>query len=144
MLDIQRHRKDSLRSEVRLARYIVGGHLSLGAAGVLLLLLHEVFAMAAAAGCWYLISLMAVCGVMSGRAVWRHVLGGAFVLFALGGVYFLGQVLPTLKMAAPPLLSLELLPFWLGVFNLAYLVGGLVVLGSSKIRKAATIGFKLW
>jgi signal transduction histidine kinase len=144
MLDLQRYKGNTLRQEVRFTRIVLWAHLGLGILVVLLLLLHELFGWAAAATGWYLISVMLIGGLLSGAAFCRWGLGLSFLAFALAGVFFLGQVLPGLSREHSPLLPYAVLRIWLGGANLVYVAGGLLMLGSQHIRKAAGIGFKLW
>ncbi len=144
MLDAQRYKGSTLRLEVHFTRVILWTHLALGILVVLLLLLHEVFGWAACAAGWYLASVMMVGGLILGYSACRWALGASFLIFALTGAIFLAQVLPGLNPDTPPLLPHALLRIWLGLANLAYAAGGILMLRSVRIRKAAGIGFKLW
>ena len=119
-------------------------HLGLGSLAVVLLLFHEIFRWAAAAGLWYLLSVLLITGVLSGTTGCRSLLAFAFLIFAVGGILFLGQVLPDLKPEQPPLVPYSLLPIWLGFVNVSYIAGGILFLTNVRVRKACDIGFKLW
>lgn len=77
-------------------------------------------------------------------AACRFLLALAFLLFSIGGILFLGHVLPELKPEQPPLIPHGLLPIWLGVANATYAVGGILFFTNVRVRKACDIGFKLW
>ena len=144
MLDVQRYRSNNLRVEVHFTRAFLWAHLGVGVLAVLLLLLHEVFHWAAGAALWYLVSVLIVAGMFSGVSVCRCLLGLVFLIFGLAGIFFLSQVLPSMKLENPPMLPHELMPFWLGIMNVSYIAGGIFVFCSQRIRKATDIGFKLW
>jgi hypothetical protein len=143
MLDAQRYRSNSLRVEVHFTRAFLWVHLGLGLVIVLLMLLHEIFYWAAGVALWYLLSVLAVIGMFSAVSVCRCLLGLIFLFFGISGIFFLSQVLPTMKMEEPAL-SHELLPFWLGLMNIIYLSSGIFVFCSKHIRRATDVGFKLW
>ena len=144
MLDAQRYRSNNLRVEVHFTRAFLWAHLGLGALIVLMLLLHEVFHWAAGAALWYLFSVLIVVGMFLGVSVCRCLLGLIFLIFSVAGIYFLSQVLPSLKVEEPPMLAHELMPLWLGIMNITYITGGIFVFCSRRIRRATDVGFKLW
>lgn len=144
MLDLQRYKEGSLRSEVHFTRAALWTHLAFGVLSVILMLFHEIFVWAAAAGLWYLICILLITGVLSGIAACRWLLAIAFFAFAIGGILFIGHVLPTLKPEHPPLIAHDLIPFWLGLLNVTYVAGGIFFLTNVRVRKACNIGFKLW
>jgi hypothetical protein len=144
MLDLQRYKEGSLRSEVHFTRVALWAHLVVGGVAVVLLLFHEVFRWAAGAGLWYLMTVLLITGILSGMAVCRCLLALFFFIFTIGGILFLGHVLPELKPEQPPLISHSLLPLWLGLVNVTYAAGGIFFLLNVRIRKACDIGFKLW
>lgn len=144
MLDLQRYKEGNRRSEVHFTRAALWGHLGLGGLAVVLLLFHELFRWAAFAGLWYLFSVLLITGILSGMAACRFILALAFLSFSIGGILFLGHVLPELKPEQPPLIPHGLLPIWLGVANATYAVGGILFLTNVRVRKACDIGFKLW
>ncbi len=144
MLDAQRYRKDSYRAEVHFTRLILWAHLALGALVVVMLLFHEIFAWAVAAATWYLLSALILVGLLSSLRFCRVGLALAFLVFSLGGVFFLGNVLPGLKPESPPLIPHALLPFWLGLANVIYAAGAACMAFHDKVRRACTINFSLW
>ncbi len=144
MLDLQRYKEGSLRGEVHFTRAALWTHLVVGGVAVVLLLFHELFRWAAGAGLWYLLSVLLITGILSGMSACRWLLALSFFAFSIGGILFLGHVLPELKPETPPLVSHGLLPLWLGMVNVIYTGGGLFFLISVKIRKACHVGFKLW
>lgn len=144
MLDAQRYKPGTLRSEVYFTRYFVCGQAILGALPILLFALHTMFACALGLLVWYLITLGCIYGMTQGRDVCRLALSVAFALFPIFGVYFLGQILPEWKAETPPLLPLLVLPFWLGLWNLSYAAAAVFVWNSTYLRKACSIGFKLY
>jgi predicted membrane channel-forming protein YqfA (hemolysin III family) len=144
MLDIQRYRGTAYRDEVVFARQVLITHLILGAIIIALFLLHELFMWFALSLAWYLVSLYAMLGYLNERPWCRWVLAGLFVLLAVTGVYFANQVFPALKAHEAPIIPHNLIPIWIGMANLAYATGAMVVLFSSKMRRAADAGFTLW
>ena len=144
MLDLQRYKSGTFRAEVHFTRIFIAVHIALGALAVLLLLLHEIMNWAALAAGWYVASILILSAMFTGYSIGRWLLSVAFIAFGLTGIFFLGQVLPTMKQDHPPLVPLGLLPFWLGIFNIAYLVGGVFILRSQRIAKACSTRFKLW
>lgn len=144
MLDLQRYKSGTFRAEVHFTRTFIGVHLALGALVVLLLLLHELMSWAALAAGWYVGSIVILSAILTGYSVCRGFLSLAFIAFGITGIFFLGQVLPSLKPDHPPLLPHGLLPFWLGILNIAYLLGGIFVWRSERIAKACSTRFKLW
>ncbi|MES2597336.1 MAG: hypothetical protein V4662_18450 [Verrucomicrobiota bacterium] len=143
MLDAQRYKGNTLRLEVHFTRVILWTHLGFGVLVVLLMLLHEIFGWAAGAGIWYVATVFLVGGLLSGHSACRWILGVSFLAFSVAGVIFLAQVLPGMQPEHTPLLPHGLLRFWLGLANLTYAAGGVLMLRSERIRKAAGLGFKL-
>jgi hypothetical protein len=144
MLDAQRYKPGTLRSEVYFTRFFVYGHAVLGAVPTLLFLLHACYACAIAAFIWCLLSLGLMYGMTLGRDACRKGLSVLFAILPIFGVYFLGHVLPEWKMEPPPLLPLTVMPFWLGLWNLSYAVAAVFVWQSTYLKKACSIGFKLY
>jgi len=62
----------------------------------------------------------------------------------LAGVYFINRVFPV---STPPRVLLvphALIPLWLGLANLTYGIGGMLMLFNARIRRAGQTGFLLW
>jgi len=143
MLDVQRYKGSPLRKEVHFTRLSLWSHLALGFLVVMLLLMHELFFWAAAACTWYFLTILLVAGILSATSSCRELMAAAGFLFAIVGIYFIGQVKPNLQPLTPPFLPYAFLPFWLGAANILYAAGGVLFLNSTRIRKACLIGFKL-
>ncbi|MCX6857543.1 MAG: hypothetical protein NTV80_21880 [Verrucomicrobia bacterium] len=144
MLDAQRYKPGTLRSEVYFARYFAYGHVILGALPPLFFLLHACYACSAGVLIWYLLTLGLIYGMALGRDACRKGLSVVFAILPIFGVYFLAQVLPEWKVETPPLLPLTALPFWLGLWNLTYAAAAVFVWQSTYLKKACSIGFKLY
>lgn len=144
MLDVQRYKGATYRKEVHFTRMVIWVHLGLGAIVALLLLLHQLLNCAMVVGGWYFLTLLLVIGMSHALEISRLILGLTFLLFTVGGIYFLGQVLPHLKPETPPLISYVILPFWLGLTNIIYAAAGLCLLFHQNPRRACSIGFSIW
>jgi hypothetical protein len=144
MLDAQRYKANTYRVEVRFTRFVLWMHLGLGIIVFFLMLLHEVFAWAVGVATWYLVTMLLMLGMLSAVRICRVIMGVAFLLFTISGIYFLGQVLPQMKPEQAPIIPHILLPFWLGVTNIVYAFGGVCMLTSPKVKKACTVYFSLW
>lgn len=144
MLDAQRYRAGTYRAEVHFTRLILWSHLALGALVILMMLFHEIFSWALLTAAWYLITSLILVGLLSTMRFCRVGLALAFLSFSLGGVYFLGNVLPDLHPETSPLIPHALLPFWLGLVNVTYAAGAACMAFNDKVRKACTISFSLW
>lgn len=144
MLDAQRYRSGTYRAEVHFTRMLLWAHLALGLLVIVMMLFHEIFSWAMAAAIWYLLSSLILVGLLSAMRFCRIGLALAFLTFAVGGVYFLGNVLPQLNPESPPLIPHALLPFWLGLMNVTYAAGAACMAFHDKVRKASTISFSLW
>jgi hypothetical protein len=144
MLDAQRYRGNSYRTEVYLTRWVAWTHVGLSLLVIVLLLLHELFIQAAVGFGWFLATMLLIAGMCQARDFCRILLGLAFLGFTVGGIYFLGQVLPKLPLESPPLLPRSTVPFWLGLINLIYAGAGLGMFLHPAFRKACSIGFKPW
>lgn len=144
MLDAQRYKPGNLRSEVYFTRFYIYGHTLLGALPILLFLLHSFFFYALAGIIWYAITLGLVYGMTQGRDACRMGLSVVFSILPIFGVIFLSQILPEWKPETPPLLPLVVLPFWLGFWNLLYATATLFTWNSTYLKKACSIGFKVY
>lgn len=144
MLDAQRYKASSYRVEVHFTRVVLWVHLGLGVLVFLLMLLHEVFGWAVVVAGWYLVTMLLMAGMLTAVRVCRPMLGAAFLVFTVSGIYFLGQVLPYLNPEQAPIIPHALLPFWLGVVNIVYAAGGVCLLTSQKVKRACTVYFSLW
>ena len=144
MLDAQRYKPGTLRSEVYFTRFFVYCHVLLGALPILLFLLHSLFACALAAVVWYALTLGLVYGMTQARDKCRMGLSVVFAILPILGGIFLAHILPEWKPEMPPLLPLVALPFWLGLWNLTYAIGAAFPWNSTYLKKACSIGFKLY
>lgn len=143
MLDAQRFKATNFREDVRFTRILLWSHIGLGITVMLLMLLHEIFGWAAGVAGWYVVTMVLMRGMSSASGPCRQMMGAAFLIFALCGIYFLGQVLPHLKNESAPLVSRAALPFWLGLTNIVYAAGGVVILTSVKVKKACSVYFSM-
>jgi hypothetical protein len=144
MLDVQRNRGQKHREEIDFARNFMWGHMIFGAVVVVLFLFHEFFQWFAGAMAWYAVSLALVYGFISQRASCRWLLALVFFVGTLAGVYFITRVYP---LSTPPKVTLlphAFIPLWLGMANLIYVIGGLLMLFNTRIRRAGKTGFLLW
>jgi len=144
MLDVQRNRGLKHREEIDFARKVMWGHMIFGAVVVLLFLFHEFFQWSAGAMAWYAVSLALVYGFISQRACCRWLLALVFFGGTLAGVYFINRVFPVSTPPRVPLVPHALIPLWLGLANLTYGIGGMLMLFNARIRRAGQTGFLLW
>ena len=144
MLDVQRNRGNPLLHEVIFTRKLMWVHMIAGAAVIALLLFHELFGWFGAALAWYLVTLGAMVGFMNEFRWCQWILAALFAAIAATGIYFTNSVFPSLTPPKAPLVPHSLLPIWVGMANLAYGVGCLLMLFSSKVRRAGLVGFTLW
>lgn len=144
MLDVQRHRGNPCLQEIVFARKVMWVHLITGAAVIALLLFHELFGWFGAALGWYLVTLGAMVGFMNEFRWCQWLLAALFASIALTGIHFTSSIFPGLQPPKAPLVPHSLLPIWVGMTNLTYGVGCLLMLFSGKIRRAGLVGFTLW
>ena len=144
MLDVQRNRGLKHREEVNFARKVMWGHMIFGAVVVLLFLFHEFYKWSAGAMAWYAVSLALVYGFISQQAYCRWLLALLFFVGTLSGLYFINCVFPVSTPPRVPLVPHVLIPLWLGLSNLTYVIGGLMMLFNKRIRRAGQTGFLLW
>lgn len=144
MLDVQRHRGNPCLQEVIFTRQLMWAHMIAGAAVIALLLFHELFGWFGSALGWYLVTLAAMVGFMNEFQWCRWVMAGLFAFISASGLYFTNSVFPGLVPPKAPLVPHTLLPVWVGMANLAYGTGCLLMLFSSKVRRAGVVGFTLW
>ena len=144
MLDAQRHKAHSPTEHRLFARNVVLAHLAAGLAVTGLLVFHELFAISIGVFLWYLLTIVAISGMMNRHEWCRPLLAALFILAALLGVWFITSVHPTLVPERPPMLSRTMLPLWGALANVVYFIGGILVLASSRIRKATMLGFDMW
>ena len=144
MLDVQRNRGLRHREEIEFTRKLMWGHMIFGAVVVMLFLFHEFFKWCAGAMAWYAVSLPLVYGFISQRAYCRWLLALVFFVGTLAGLYFINRVFPVSTPPRVPLVPHALIPLWLGLANLTYVIGGLLMLFNTRIRRAGQTGFLLW
>lgn len=144
MLDVQRHRGKSCLEEVAFTRKILWVHMTTGFAVITLLLFHELFSWFGAALGWYLLTLMAMMGFMNGLRWCQWLMAAMFALITAAGFYFISRIFPGLEPAPSPLVPHSLLPIWVGLSNLTYGVICLLMLVSTKVRRAGRVSFTLW
>lgn len=144
MLDVQRYRSDAYREEVLFSRRIILGVLITGAAVITLLLFHELFWWFGGVLAWYGAVVMAMLGYMSSLNWCRWCLALLFAVATLTGLYFTTTVFPVIEPPKAPIVPHTLIPIWVGLANLIFGVMAILMLFSSKIRKAGDVGFTLW
>jgi hypothetical protein len=128
MLDVQRYRGAIHLEEIQFTRKWMWLHMILGAVMIAMFLFHEIFRWFAGAVVWYAISLMVMYGFMNGKSLFKWLLA----LVYLGGA------------GAGALIPHAVIPIWVGVGSLTYVVSALFLLCSSRVGKAAKTGFTLW
>jgi hypothetical protein len=62
----------------------------------------------------------------------------------MAGLYFIKRVFPGTEAPRAPLVPHAFIPIWVGLSNLVYAMGTLLLLFSGKIRRAEKVGFTLW
>ena len=83
-------------------------------------------------------------GFISQQAYCRWLLALLFFVGTLSGLYFINCVFPVSTPPRVPLVPHVLIPLWLGLSNLTYVIGGLMMLFNKRIRRAGQTGFLLW
>ena len=144
MLDVQRNRGAKHLKEINFTRKIMWSHMIVGAVVITLFLFHEVFNWFAGSIVWYALSLAAMYGFMSERSCCRWLLALVFLGGAAAGLFFISQVFPVTLEPRVQFLPRSFMPFWVGLANLVYGVGTMVLLFDSRIRRAGEAGFTLW
>ncbi len=144
MLDVQRNRAAILRDEVYFTRRILIAHLAMGFGVLVLMAGHGILFWALGVALWYMLTIPPLLGMGAGNSYCRHLLGLLFLIFSVTGVIFLTQVAPNLDPNDEGLISVRMIPFWLGSVNLLYAIAGFCLMIHRKVRKAVTIGFSLW
>ncbi|MBL9179975.1 MAG: hypothetical protein JNM65_18075 [Verrucomicrobiaceae bacterium] len=144
MLDVQRNRGAVYQEEVQFTRKVMWGHMLFGALVTTMFLFHELFWWFGASMAWYTVSLVVMYGFMSERQGFRLLLAVTFLTGAMAGLYFINRVLPGVVAPRRPLLPQAFIPIWIGLANLIYGFGTLLVLFNGKIRRAGSVGFTLW
>lgn len=144
MLDVQRNRGAKHREEINFTRKFMWTHMIFGAVVMTLFLFHEVFSWFAGSLVWYGLSLVVMYGFMNGQPGCRWLLALVFLSASAAGLYFLSRVLPDTTEPRAALVPHAVIPLWMGMANLTYIVGALFVLFSARIRRAGEVGFVLW
>ncbi len=144
MLDVQHRRGAKCREEIDFTRKLMWTHMIFGAVVMTLFLFHEVFSWFAGSLVWYALSLVVMYGFMNGRQSCRWLLALVFLSASAAGLYFLSRVLPNTAEPRAALVPHAVIPLWVGMANLTYVVGALFVLFSARIRRAGEAGFMLW
>ncbi len=144
MLNVQRERHTQHRSEIQFSRRLLRAHVALGWLPAALLLLHGLFFHCAVAATWYLLSLILVPLMKSGRDFARTGLGALFLAGFCGCLLLISRFPTVLPPASPPPLGHHLLPHWAGVFGAFYLILGLVFFLNRTVKKVVARGFDRW
>lgn len=144
MLDVQRNRGAKNREEIDFTRKIMWAHMILGATIIALLLFHELFSWFAGALGWYAATLVAMYGFMSQRKGFRWLLALVFLAATAAGVFFLNHIYPTVIPPRAALLPHSAIPLWMGLTNLTYAIGAVVMMFNARVRIAGQTGFMLW
>ena len=144
MLQVQRSRGTKNREEINFTRKVMWCHMIFGAVVITLFLFHEIFRWFAGSLVWYGLSLVVMYGFMNGQRYCRRLLALMFLAGAGAGLYFLSRVLPDITEPRAALVPHAVIPLWVGMANLSYSFGAMVVLFSSRIRRAGETGFVLW
>jgi len=144
MLDVQRQRGARYREEIDFTRKLMWTHMIFGAVVILLFLFHELFRWFAGALVWYAVTLALMHGFMGRRTYCRWLLALVFLAGTAAGLFFINRVFPTSIPPRAPVVPHAVIPLWLGLANLSYGVGALLVLFSARIRRAGEVGFLLW
>lgn len=144
MLDVQRNRGAKHREEIDFTRKLMWAHMIGGAVVITLFLFHEVFRWFAGSLVWYGVSLVVMYGFMGQRDCCRWLLGLIFLAGAGAGLYFLSRVYPESVPPRVPIVPHGLIPLWVGLANLGYSVGAMVMMVNARVRRAGETGFVLW
>lgn len=144
MLDVQRYRGARHLKEIDYTRKVMWSHMIAGAIVIALFLFHEVFRWFAGSIVWYGLSLVVMYGFMNERNACRWLLALVFLAGAGAGLYFISQVFPQTVEPNVALVPRSFMPLWVGLANLIYGMGTLLVLFDSRIRRAGEVGFTLW
>ncbi len=144
MLDVQRYRGARHQKEIDYTRKIMWSHMIAGAVVIALFLFHELFRWFAGSIVWYALSLVVMYGYMNERNSCRWLLALVFLAGSGAGLYFISQVFPQTAEPTVALVPRSFMPLWVGLANLIYGMGTLVVLFDARIRRAGEVGFTLW
>jgi len=144
MLDAQRYRGAIHLEEIQYTRKWMWLHMILGAVMIAMFLFHEIFRWFAGAVVWYAISLMVMYGFMNGKSLFKWLLALVYLGGAGAGVFFINRVFPAIEAPRGALIPHAVIPIWVGIGSLAYVVSALLLLCSSRVGKAAKTGFTLW
>jgi hypothetical protein len=144
MREVQRNRGAKHREEIDFTRKLMWGHMIFGAVVCTLFLFHEFFQWFAGSLVWYAASLAVMYGFMSQRASCRWLLALVFLIATGAGLYFINRIYPG---SQPPRITLvphAFMPLWVGLANLTYAIGALLMLFNAQVRRAGQTGFMLW
>ncbi|WP_395746528.1 hypothetical protein [Prosthecobacter sp.] len=144
MLDVQRNRGAKHREEIDFTRKLMWGHMIFGAVVITLFLFHELFRWFAGALVWYAASLVAMYGFMGQRWYCRWLLALVFLAATGAGLFFINRVYPGISASRTVLLPTAFLPLWVGLANVTYVLGALVMMFNARVRRAGNTGFMLW
>ena len=111
---------------------------------VSLFLFHELFPWFAGSLVWYGSSLAVMYGFMCQRSYCRLLLALMFLCATAAGLFFIVRVYPASTPPPTAMIPQTFIPLWLGLANLTYALGTLMMLFSTRIRRAGQAGFLLW
>jgi hypothetical protein len=81
---------------------------------------------------------------MNGKSLFKWLLALVYLGGAGAGVFFINRVFPAIEAPRGALIPHAVIPIWVGVGSLTYVVSALFLLCSSRVGKAAKTGFTLW
>jgi hypothetical protein len=144
MLDVQRNRGAKHREEIDFTRKIMWVHMIFGAVIMTMFLFHELFGWFAGSLGWYAASLAAMYGFMCQRPFCRWLLALVFLSATVTGVFFINRIYPATTPPSTAMLPFSFIPLWMGLANLTYGIGAVLVMFNARVRRAGETGFMLW